>query len=100
RSVFPAQSLGPGLLVPDRNISFAETPLLNFNDVVPRMAAAYNLFGNGKTAVKVSLNKYVESLGMQVGFSNGVLDPASGLANTVTRSWVDGNGNYVADCDL
>jgi hypothetical protein len=100
RSTFPAQSIGPGLLVPSRNISFSETPLLSFQDIVPRVGASYDLFGTGKTAVKASVNKYVEGLGMQVGWSNGVLDPVSGLANTVTRSWTDGNRNYVADCDL
>ena len=66
----------------------------------PRLGASYDLFGNGKTAVKASINKYMEGLGMQVGWSNGVLDPVSGLANTVTRAWTDGNSNYVADCDL
>ena len=100
RSTFPAQTLGSGLLVPNRNISFPDTPLLSFQDIVPRLGASYDLFGNGKTAIKASVNKYVEGLGMQVGWSNGVLDPVSGLANTVTRAWTDGNANYVADCDL
>ena len=100
RSTFPAQTLGPGLLVPNRNISFPETPLLSFQDISPRLGASYDLFGNGKTAVKASINKFMEGLGMQVGWSNGVLDPVSGLANTVTRAWTDGNANYVADCDL
>jgi hypothetical protein len=100
RSTFPAQTLGPGLLVPNRNIAFEETPLLSFQDIVPRVGVSYDLFGNGRTAVKASVNQYMEGLGMQVGWSNGVLDPVSGLANTVSRAWTDGNRNYVADCDL
>jgi hypothetical protein len=102
QTYFPAQSIGPGLLVPTRNMSFDETPQLNFKDVVPRLGMAYDLFGTGKTAVKASLNKYISALGITFApnSTNGVLDPISGLANTVTRSWTDANGNFAPDCDL
>ena len=31
-----------------------------YNDITPRMGAAYDLFGNGKTALKVNLGKYLQ----------------------------------------
>jgi hypothetical protein len=88
-TVFPAQSVGPGLLVPTRSLSFPETPMNNFKDVVPRLGAAYDLFGTGKTAVKVSLGKYMQALGPTIApnQTNGVLDPLDQLSLQVTRSW-------------
>src|SRR5262249_1309124 len=41
-----------------------------------------------------------QSLGSQVGFQNGALDPVSSLALYVTRSWNDANHNFSPDCDL
>ncbi|HUK37162.1 MAG TPA: hypothetical protein VLV86_24775, partial [Vicinamibacterales bacterium] len=99
-SYAPVTTEGPAPLVPTRNITFPETQLLSFKDLVPRLGATYDLFGNGKTAVKVSLNKYVQSLGSQVGFQNGALDPVSSLALYVTRSWNDANHNFTPDCNL
>ena len=31
----------------------------NWKDISPRLGAAYDLFGNGKTAIKASLGRYV-----------------------------------------
>lgn len=94
------QTLGPGSLVPRRNFSIPETELNNFKDIVPRLAGSYDLFGNGKTAVKLSLNKYLGLLGPQLGFMNGAVSPIHALANVVTRSWNDADSDYVPDCDL
>ena len=99
-SYAPETVEGPGPLVPNRNITFPRTELLSFKDLVPRLGATYDVFGNGKTAAKISLNKYVQSLGSQVGFQNGALDPVSSLALYVTRSWNDINHNFIPDCDL
>ena len=41
--------------------SFARTDgVTGYNDITPRMGAAYDLFGNGKTALKVNLGKYLQ----------------------------------------
>ena len=99
-SYAPEVQLGPALLTPTRNLLLPETPMLHFHDVVPRMAATYDVFGNAKTAVRTTLNKFVNGLGIQVGSMNGNLDPFSSLANNVTRSWVDNDRDFVVDCDL
>jgi hypothetical protein len=107
-SYAPETHLGPATLVPTRDITFPKTQMLSFKDVVPRLGAAFDLFGTQKTAVKVGLNKYMQALGTQVGFMNGALDPVSSLALFVTRSWNDSlfpagdprRGNFVPDCDL
>jgi hypothetical protein len=69
-----------------------------FNDITPRMGAAYDLFGNGKTSVKVSLSKYLETA--QNGGLYTANNPAVTFQQTTNRSWTDGNHNFIPDCSL
>jgi carboxypeptidase family protein len=69
-----------------------------YNDIAPRMGMAYDVFGNGRTAVKVNLSKY-----WQYAANDGVYigtNPASTFAQTANRSWTDANGNFTPNCDL
>jgi hypothetical protein len=69
----------------------------SYNDIAPRMGLAYDVFGNGKTAIKVNLSKY-----WQAAANDGVYiatNPASTFAQTSNRAWTD-NGNFKPDCDL
>jgi hypothetical protein len=101
-SYFPAATLGPTVLTPNRNVSFAASDGVSWKDITPRMGGSYDLFGNGKTAVKASLNKYLGFTGVASGsrpFAGG-LNPVSLVVNTTTRSWNDANKNFVPDCNL
>jgi hypothetical protein len=69
----------------------------NWKDVSPRLGVAYDLFGDGKTAVKVSLGRYLAAEGTGTATAN---HPLNRSVLSVTRSWTDGNGNFVPDCDL
>jgi Carboxypeptidase regulatory-like domain len=103
RSWFPAQQEGPTRFLPEA-ITFAETTGVDsYKDITPRVGAAYDLFGNGKTALKVNIGKYLEGVGIQLNYANPnptVRLPGAGFPRTVTRTWTDANGNFAADCNL
>ena len=62
-SWFPEQQAGPSRFLPTA-IIFPETKGVDsYKDITPRMGVAYDVFGNGKTALKVNLGKYLEGVG-------------------------------------
>ena len=70
--------------------------VLNWKDLSPRVAASYDLFGNGKTAVKFSLARYVLQEGK--GNTNSV-HPVIAATNSVSRTWTDRNGDFIVQGD-
>ena len=71
---------------------------VHWDDVTPRMGAAYDVFGTGKTAVKFNLGKYMEAFSA----TNTDLDLNPLIRNTIstTRVWTDLNKDHVVNCDL
>jgi len=89
----PLQVLGAGKFVPERRFEPLKN-IPNYQNLSPRLGVAYDVFGNGKTALKASLGRYPDIIRTASG------NPASNLTRTTTRTWNDANRNYVPDCEL
>jgi hypothetical protein len=86
---------GPGPLVPNRNFTVEEEDFYKFQDLSPRVGGAYDIFGNGRTAIKANIGKY----GLALDPTQGV--PARDrIVPRVTRAWTDADGDFTPDCDL
>jgi Carboxypeptidase regulatory-like domain len=97
-SYFPEVTIGPVRFLPNA-IHYPETPgVTGYNDITPRGGVAWDLFGTGKTSVKLNFGKYLQAA--QNGLSYGALRPSGRLSTTVTRAWTDVDGDFVPDCDL
>ena len=89
-SEVPAASAPAGRFVPER--SFEEIKNVpNWKNVSPRFGAAYDLFGNGKTAIKGNIGLYLQSEG--TGFAN-TYNPQ--VFATDVRTWNDLNRDDIA----
>ena len=89
-SEIPAMSAPAGRFVPERTFEeIKDTP--NWKDVSPRLGAAYDLFGNGKTAIKGNIGLYLQSEG--TGFAN-TYNPQ--IFSTDPRTWNDLNRDDIA----
>ena len=100
-SSYPEQHIGPTTLAPRRDITFPAQPGLgSLHDLAPRLGAAYDLRGDGKTALKVSLNRYVLAMGPDVTFIQ-LANPSRNLVTSATRTWTDTNPrDFIPQCDL
>lgn len=92
----PAQDVPAGQFLPARSFDAVKhVPL--WKDLSPRIGAAYNLFGDGRTALKASVGRYVGRTTVDIAAAN---NPIATSVNSVNRAWNDRNGNYIPDCDL
>jgi hypothetical protein len=65
----------------------------NWKDLSPRVGVAYDLFGNGRTALKASVSRYLDfdMTPAIVADSN----PINASVNSATRTWSDDNGDFI-----
>jgi hypothetical protein len=74
------------------------TSISGYNDINPRFGMAYDIFGTGKTAVKVNVGRYLAAATTDGIYSAN--NPALKLVTSASRSWTDNDQDYVVDCDL
>ena len=89
-SSIAAEASTAGVFVPDRSFGPEDMPI--WKTASPRFGVIYDLFGNAKTAIKFSANKY------QLSATNGVaaaLNPMRLQSASVT--WRDLNGDDIVE---
>jgi Carboxypeptidase regulatory-like domain len=70
-----------------------------YNDITPRAAVSYDVFGTGKTAVKFNWGRYLAYAANDAPYTS--TNPAVTVPRVVTnRSWTDVNGDKVVNCNL
>jgi hypothetical protein len=96
RAGIPAQTVPAGRFVGERNFD-AISDLPSWNDITPRLGVVFDLSGDGRTALKANLGKYMRA--MATGLADQV-NPAGASNLATTRSWNDVNMDFVPDCVL
>ena len=98
-----AQDIAAGPFTPAHHFDAVKN-VPNWKDVDPRVGVSYDLFGNGKTAIKASVGRYV--VGDSYTIARAV-NPVQSSVNSTTRTWAapagvvySGTYNPFDDCDL
>jgi hypothetical protein len=100
-----AYTAGATKYTPGRSLPFPGLDVVNWKEINPRIGVSYDLFGNGKTALKASASRGVAQEGINTADS---IHPAVALATSTARNvneltYPVGDPrrlNNVADCDL
>jgi hypothetical protein len=92
----PAQTRPAGAYTPEFSFA-AVNGVPEWKNISPRLGVAYDLRGNGKTAIKASLGRHVNAQATRLAQQT---NPSNSTVGTTFRTWNDRNGNYVPDCDL
>lgn len=96
RGYAPAQTEAATAFTPAHDFA-AVNNIPDWNDIEPRIGADFDVFGNGKVAIKGALGRYV--IGDYTS-TTVALTPADAIVTSASRTWNDANGNYVPDCNL
>ena len=92
-SYSPEQTIGPALISGQTFLStpltFEKTEGVNYKDVSPRGGLALDVFGNGKTSIKMNAGKYMDPAS-NLNNNYSISNPIARIATTATRTWIDG----------
>lgn len=96
---------GPTKYAPARSLSFPGADVVNWKEVNPRIGVSYDLFGNGKTAIKASAARGVAQEGLNTADSvHPAVTLSTSTARTVTETTFPAGDprrlNNFPDCDL
>ena len=97
-SYFPEQTVGPVRFFPTAVTYPRTVGVEGYHDLWPRGGVAIDVFGTGKTSVKVNFGRYLEAA--QNGGFFIASNPTGRLSTTTTRTWTDANRDWVVDCNL
>jgi hypothetical protein len=105
-SWFPAQQQGPSRFLPEPILVPETRGVDSYKDLSPRLGAAFDVSGGGRTTLKLSVGRYLEGAGTTGNYA--AANPTLRMPQTtqtfgtagVTRAWTDANRNFVPDCDL
>ena len=96
---FDDQVLGPTRFMPIPLVFPAQNSPVSLNELFPRMGVSADVFGNGRTALKLTLGRYPPDV-VGTGAIDNVGNPAANVSTSTSRAWTDANRNYVPDCEL
>ena len=99
----PEQTVGPDLWIPTPFTFPAQKLVRGFRDISLRGGLVVDVFGNGKTSLKISGGQYVDPVqwsGIYVDTNPTQSSVGAGTPPQTTRSWNDANRDYVPDCNL
>jgi hypothetical protein len=94
RQTQPAQTVPPSGFVRE-TISVPFLLGVSWKDLNPRLGMSYDVFGNGKTALKATLNRYGLRLGV---FEASAISPLY-ANNSNPRRWTDANNDRIVQGD-
>jgi len=75
----------------ENSVAYGDIYLPTWNDWSPRTSVVYDLFGNGKTAIRAGFNKYMT--GATTGFAQ-IYNPTA--LTTTSLPWTDSNHDDIA----
>ena len=90
----PEVHLAAGPFVPERVLPEVKNQP-HWRNLNPRVGVAYDLGGNGRTALKASLGRYNPLLR-----STTTNPAAAGISPSTNRTWNDADRDFEPDCDL
>jgi Carboxypeptidase regulatory-like domain len=100
-SYSPDQTIGPALIGGQTflatPLTFGRTDGVNYKDISPRGGLAWDLRGNGKTAVKINVGRY-EDPASNLNNNYSISNPIARIATSATRNFVvPAGGSTVAN---
>jgi hypothetical protein len=102
-SYAPEQRVGPDRFIPQQIVFPRTVMVAGYHDISPRMGAAFDVFGTGRTSIRINAGRYVEAAqsGGRYTASNPMFTSiGGGTPPQTSRSWTDANRNFLPDCDL